>query len=280
MIYILYNDKSNRGKPIRIAKKLQRKLEKQKKEFLIQSIYAIDGHELEFHNQLKPTDQLYLIGGDGTFHYYLNQIYPNPICYRIFVKACGRGNDFARDYSKRKPFEITHLVQQLPSITINGKEEYAFLNGIGMGVDSMVCKQQLVNANLKKKESYFKVALKIFKNFKPYTLDITIDGTSYHFEKVWFFVCNHGRYFGGGMKITPKAIREDDHLDVCIVQGIKLWSLLVIFPLVFVGLHRFFRKKNLLFYTAKHVVAKPDGCNVLQKDGEVTEAVDFIEIKR
>lgn len=280
MIYILYNDKSNRGKPIRIAKKLEKKLTKKQKEFRSFSIYEIDKKEKEFHQKVTSNDQVLLIGGDGTFHYYLSHIYPLPIPYRIFVKACGRGNDLARDYKKKKIFEITHLVNELPVLKVNNEEEYPFINGIGMGVDSLVCNEQLKNAKFKKNESYFKVALRVFKTFKPYSLDIEIDGQSHHYEKVWFFVCNHGCYFGGGMKITPKAIREDDVLDVCIVHGIKLWSLLMVFPLVFFGAHRFFRKKYIHFYQAKHILAKPLGCDVVQQDGDILQNVWQIEVHR
>lgn len=280
MIYILYNDKSNRGRPIREAKRLGKKLRRKKKEYHSFSIFDIDKKELEFHQKLTSHDQLILIGGDGTLHYYFNKIYPNLIVYRVFIKACGRGNDFSRDYKKHKLFEITHLVNDFPKLIINGKEEYVFLNGVGMGVDSLVCLEQLNNAKIKVKESYFKVALRVFKNFKPYSLDIEIDGVFYHYDKVWFFVCNHGCYFGGGMKITPMAKREDDHLDICIVHGIKLRKLLLIFPIVFLGLHRYILKKYIHFYHAKHVIVNPKNCNTLQKDGEIALAVEHIEIKR
>ncbi|MDE7095553.1 MAG: hypothetical protein K2O23_03610, partial [Anaeroplasmataceae bacterium] len=66
----------------------------------------------------------------------------------------------------------------------------------------------------------------------------------------------------------------------CIVHKIKLRKLLLVFPIVFLGLHRFICKKYIHFYQAKHVIAKPQNCNILQKDGEITEAVDHIEIQR
>ncbi len=280
MIYILYNSKSNRGKPIWVARKLARKFKRKKQAIQLVSFLELNGKIKGFHDSLVKEDILYLIGGDGTFHYYLNHVYPSPITYRIFILASGRGNDLARDYRRHKPFEITHLVNELPTITINHELQYEFINGIGMGVDSFVCDRQLQNGKKKKKESYFRVALSVFKTFKPYPLDIEIDGISYHYEKVWFFVCNHGRYFGGGMKITPKAKREDDHLDVCIVHGIKLWSLLLAFPLVFLGLHRFVRKKWIHFFKAKHIIATPYHCNLLQMDGEVAYKVTQIEVHR
>lgn len=280
MIYILYNDKSNEGKPIKEAKRLEKKFRRKKKEYQSFSIFDIDKKEVEFHQKLTSNDQLILIGGDGTLHYYFNSIYPSPIIYRVFIKACGRGNDFSRDYKKHKLFEITHLVNDFPKIKINDEEKYVFLNGVGMGVDSYVCFEQLKNATLHIKESYFKVALRVFKNFKPYSLDITIDGVSYHYEKVWFFVCNNGCYFGGGMKITPMAKREDDHLDICIVHGIKLKRLLLVFPIVFLGLHRFILKKYIHFFKGKHVLVKPTNCDVLQKDGEISLRIKHLEIQR
>lgn len=280
MIFILYNDSSNRGRPIKEALRLEKKISKQKKEFVTKSILEIGDKMLDFHNNLTEKDELILIGGDGTLHNFFNQIAPNKINYRVFVKGCGRGNDFARDYKKHKLFEITHLVNDLPTIIINEKETHTFINGIGMGIDSMVCAKQLSNARLKIKQSYFNVALKIFKTFKPYPLDLVVDGKEYHYKKVWFFVCNNGCYFGGGMKITPKAKREDDHLDICVVHDIKLWSLLMVFPLVFLGFHRFFRKKYMDFIPAKHVLVYPKECDILQKDGEISNNVKVAEIKR
>lgn len=150
MYYILYNDRSNRGKPIWIARKLVRKLKRKKINFQLISFLELNGQIKEFHNYLSNQDCVYLVGGDGTFHYYLNHVFPEYISYRIFIVASGRGNDLARDYKKHKPFEITHLVNDLPTITINEEQKQVFINGIGMGVDSNVCDRQLQNAILKK----------------------------------------------------------------------------------------------------------------------------------
>ena len=127
MYYILYNDRSNRGKPIWIARKLVRKLKRKKINFQLISFLELNGQIKEFHNNLSNQDCVYLVGGDGTFHYYLNHVFPEYISYRIFIVASGRGNDLARDYKKHKPFEITHLVNDLPTITINVGEKNPFL---------------------------------------------------------------------------------------------------------------------------------------------------------
>ena len=53
------------------------------------------------------------------------------------------------------------------------------------------------------------------------------------FDNVFFFVVMNGKYIGGGMKIAPKALRSDDHLDVVIIQAKSFKQILPIFPLVF-----------------------------------------------
>ena len=81
------------------------------------------------------------------------------------------------------------------------------------------------------------------------------------------------------MKITPKAIREDDLLDVCIVHSIGIKKLIMIFPSVILGWHPIF-KKYVKMFTGKHVIANPSGCNFMQRDGEVAKEVNNLEVKR
>lgn len=279
MYYILYNGKSNNGKAVRQANRVAKKISKFSESRLI-SVYDIAGKENELCKDLTKDDAVVIVGGDGTINQMLNRINTKEINFRVFISASGRGNDLSRDYKPRIFFEITHLVKDLPSIKINDKDNFYFINGVGMGVDSMVCNQQIENAHARIKKSYFSIALRVFRSFVPYSLDIIVDGEKKHFDNVWFFVCNNGRYFGGGMKITPKAIREDDLLDICVVHNIKLWSLLIIFPLVFLGLHQHFRKKSLTFIQGKKIIAKPFGCTLLQRDGEISYDVNTIEVTR
>lgn len=279
MVYILFNSRSNRGKAVKKAERLEKKLSKNEKCKRI-NLLDIVGKEKEFSKTLSKEDSLILVGGDGTIHQFLNRIYPLYIPYKVFIFASGRGNDLSRDYKKKKLFEITHLVNDLPKLVVNDRDPYVFINGLGMGVDSCVCDEQNKNGTKGIKESYFKIALRVFKNFKPYTIDLVVDQVSYHFEKVWFFVCNNGRYFGGGMKITPMAVREDEVLDICVVHNIKLRTLLFIFPLVFLGWHTRIRKKNVTFLKGRKITIIPQGCQILQKDGEVTYGVSKLEINR
>lgn len=278
MIYILYNELSNKGKPLKVARKLEKKYSKKEKVVLINIITAKE-NEKALLERVNENDKVIILGGDGTIHQFFNHVEGTVPPCKVYFRSCGRGNDFARDYKKNKVFEITHLFNKMPKAYVNGNEEITFVNGVGMGVDAEVCLRQQSNTETKTKESYFKVALGAFKTFKPYTLDITIDGVEHHYEKVWLFVVNNGRCFGGGMKITPKAIREDDLLDICIVHGIGIKKLIMIFPSVILGWHPIF-KKYVKMFTGKHVIANPSGCNLMQRDGEVAKEVNKLEVKR
>lgn len=278
MYYVLYNDKSNHGKAIKVAIKLYKKLSKKYETKLI-SVFDILGNEKEFNAKMTENDSVVIVGGDGTFHEFVNRIQPNKVICRVYALASGRGNDFSRDYNRHKMFEITHLINDLPTLTINGKQNIKFVNGVGMGVDAAVCYEQAKNVLSGIKKSYFKIALSAFKSFKPYTLDIEIDGELKHFENVWLFVCNNGKYFGGGMKITPKAIREDDLLDICIVHSVPIRKLVCIFPTIFLGKHIWF-KKYVTTFTGKCIRVKSISYNILQRDGEVSEGVNEIEVRR
>ena len=279
MYYILYNEKSNQGKAVGTAAKLYKKLSK-KHETMIKSVFDILGREKEYIAELNPEDIIVIIGGDGTFHQFVNAIKPNKVNCRVFALASGTGNDFSRDYKRKKMFEITHIINDLPLLTINDEKEFIFLNGCGIGVDSLVCYEKDLALKKGEKASYLNVAINVIKNFKPYTLDLVIDGKPYHYEKVWFFVCNNGRFFGGGMKVTPKAVREDDQLDICVVHSIGLKKLIFILPTVFFGWHVIF-KKYVTFIRGKHITVDTHGaCDVLQRDGEVTTGVEKMEVRR
>ena len=188
----------------------------------------------------------------------------------------GRGNDFARG-NKGKFFEITNLVKNLPKANINGTNHY-FLNGLGIGIDALTCKKQADNFLIGKKESYFKIAFKAFFRFKPFDIDVEVDGKVYHYHKVWFFVVQNGKYFGGGMKISPKSERLDNKLEFVVIHSVGFKRLLTIFPLIFIGKHTI-AKKYVNFLTGEKFKFNFN-YHLLQIDGEVIDEVKSLEVTR
>ena len=77
----------------------------------------------------KMTDgeRLVLIGGDGTLNRFINDTKNLKLPEHILYLAGGSGNDFLHDIcgSQRsdKPIDVDKYIKNLPTVTVNGKEE-------------------------------------------------------------------------------------------------------------------------------------------------------------
>ena len=275
MFFILYNPMSNAGKALKTSFKFNKKL--LKKGYQTKMINLLEYNDYQaLVADLKAEDILVIFGGDGTLHQIVNNDVFNSLNNKIYMYRSGRGNDFARG-NKGKFFEITNLVKNLPKAKINGTNHY-FLNGLGIGIDALTCKKQADNFLIGKKESYFKIAFKAFFRFKPFDIDVEVDGKVYHYHKVWFFVVQNGKYFGGGMKISPKSERLDNKLEFVVIHSVGFKRLLTIFPLIFIGKHTI-AKKYVNFLTGEKFKFNFN-YHLLQIDGEVIDEVKSLEVTR
>ena len=275
MFFILYNPMSNDGKALKTIFKFNKKL--LKKGYQTKMINLLEDNDYQaLVADLKAEDILVIFGGDGTLHQIVNNDVFNSLNNKIYMYRSGRGNDFARG-NKGKFFEITNLVKNLPKANINGTNHY-FLNGLGIGIDALTCKKQADNFLIGKKESYFKIAFKAFFRFKPFDIDVEVDGKVYHYHKVWFFVVQNGKYFGGGMKISPKSERLDNKLEFVVIHSVGFKRLLTIFPLIFIGKHTI-AKKYVNFLTGEKFKFNFN-YHLLQIDGEVIDEVKSLEVTR
>ena len=276
MYYVLYNPMSNKGLSNKEVEKLVNQLKKEDEVEMV-NILEIHGSQIEFMSKVKPEEKVVICGGDGTVNRFLNSLIGCEIKCRLFVFQCGSGNDLAREFDKQKMFEITDLANRLPYAIINGEQKLVFINGIGMGFDAVVCakKEEAYKNGVKK--GYTTMVMETFKEYEKYSVDLEIDGKDYHFDDVWCFVVNHGKYFGGGMKIAPKADRYDDVIDFCIVHGLSKARFLSLFPTIFMGSH--IKHEDVVTYIqCKHVKVKQIGADILQADGEVSYGVKTLEV--
>ena len=77
----------------------------------------------------------------------------------------------------------------------------------------------------------------------------------------------HGAYFGGGMKIAPKAKRKEDHLYLVLVKDIPKWLLIIIFPTIYLGWHVIF-KKFVKIIKGENIKIISSEATYMQIDGE------------
>jgi diacylglycerol kinase family enzyme len=276
MDILLYNPLSRNGKNDHFIEKIKLELKKQGNPVVVYSLLTIDD-PIAFISNCNPDDRIILVGGDGTINRLANRIYGLDIKQPIFIYQAGTGNDFVRSLkTKDKIVSIKQYITQLPYVEFEDQKQY-FLNGTGAGLDGYV--GYLVNHSRFKKNklNYFRHAFEAFAKFKPIGANISVDGTSWYEKKVWFTSIMHGPYYGGGMKIAPKANRMSDELDVVIVKKIPKWLLILIFPTIYLGWHVIF-KRYVKIIKGHEVVISFDQPTYLQIDGDVEYPIEKIKV--
>ena len=277
MNFILFNPLSSNGTSKKHVQIIEELLKKENKEYEIIDLVEASKNVEYYTSKIHRNDSMIIVGGDGTLHRFVNGIKHIQNNSKVYLYRGGTGNDFSRDFPKETLIDITEHVKNLPAVTINGHEEL-FLNGCGFGVDGEVCLMMENKSNKKKGLNYFKSAIMLLKNFKRYNLEITIDGIRHTFKNVWFSVVNNGRYFGGGMKVTPESDRNDRILEACIVHSVSFWKLLLIFPLIFIGKHMWFKHVGISIIKGQNFKLVSDTPQVFQTDGEVLKDIKEFEI--
>ena len=277
MYYILYNPLSSNGTSTKHVNKIEEMLKKDNIEYKIIDMVAASKNVDEVAKDIHRNDTLIIVGGDGTLHHFVNKTRHIQNNSKVLLYRGGTGNDFSRDFKKNMLIDVTNNLKNLPEVTINGENEL-FLNGCGFGVDGEVCLMMNNRQNKKKGLNYFKSAIMLLKNFKRYNLDIEVDGVRHTYRNVWFTVVNNGKYFGGGMKITPQSDRNDDILEACIVHSVSFFKILFIFPLIFLGKHVWFKHLGISMLSGKHFIANASTPQAYQTDGEVKEGIKSFEV--
>ncbi|MDO9630040.1 MAG: diacylglycerol kinase family protein [Acholeplasmataceae bacterium] len=277
MDILLYNPLSRNGKNEKFINKIIESLRKTGNAVVSYSILAIDDVEA-FASGCNADDRIIIVGGDGTINHLANRIYDLDIKQDLYMYQAGTGNDFIRSLkTKDKIVPIKKYIRRLPSVHFHEKSRY-FLNGTGAGLDGFI--GHLVNTSRFKKNkiNYFRHAFEGFAKFKPISAEITLNGMTWREEKLWFTSMMNGAYYGGGMKIAPKAHRNVKELYLVVVKNVPKWVLMLIFPTIYLGWHVMF-KKWVQVYKSSEITVKFDKPTYLQIDGDVEYPVDTITVK-
>lgn len=277
MYLILYNPISRNGANTNIVEKVVKKMKKKHESVRVKSLLEIEDKK-EFLSNLDPETKIIIVGGDGTLNRVANEIRGIENLPEIYLYKAGTGNDFRRSLkNKKKLTRIDQYLINLPSVTFKN-EDIVFLNGIGLGFDALVCHTVEESKKKKNKLNFFSSVFKSLKNFQPFDFEVEIDGKRQRFEDAWFVSIMNSKYFGGGMKIAPKADRESDTLEVVVIHGISKFKLSLFFPLIYLGWHTGI--KNVKVFTGKNIKVFSDLPAYVQIDGDVYDNVLELEARR
>ena len=240
MNYLFYNPSAKNGKAAEDLQLIKKTLDGQDVE--IYAVTDIDDY-VSVIDKIQPEDIVYIVGGDGTLNRFINDSTNLRILGDIFFYSAGTGNDFKHDVDPDNSLyriRLNDYIRNLPTVTVGGVT-YKFINGIGFGIDGYCCEEgDRQRAAGRQEINYSAIAVKgcLFR-FKPYGADITVDGETRHYNKVWLAPTMFGKYYGGGMKVAPEQDRNNPQHTVTsvVIHGTGRLKTLIRFAKIFSGEH-------------------------------------------
>ena len=271
MLLIVHNPLSNNRKSKKTTNKWVRFFKWHKIPFTVRSTLKIDDLNAYLKQHANITDVLYL-GGDGSINYLINNVDVSKIKANIYLSKSGSGNDFLRTLKQQKE----GIIQIGEASTNAGKAK--FINGCGIGFDALVG-YYVNNDSRKSKISYFLNVFKAVYKYDRSDLNVNVDGKDYLFHNTYFIAIQNGKYFGGGMKITPKGDPTKDTFQICIAHSLTVGILLSLFPTIYPGFHTLV-KKRITMLEGKVITVKVPSPRYFQADGEVMENVQEMTVSK
>ena len=278
MKYLLFNEETNN-------KNYKEEFYSIKESFENNTVVNAKGLDYkEFLKGLNQEDEVVLFGGDGTLNYFVNAIDGYELNNNVYLYPLGTGNDFFFDVCEthdKSPLLINEYIKDLPTVYVNGMEK-KFINGIGFGIDGYCCE---VGDQLKEKSdkpvNYAGIAIKgvLFK-YRKLKAKVVVDGVEYNYKQVWLAPTMKGRYYGGGMKVTPEQDRKDPEklVSSLVFRGASRIHTLLVFKSIFTGDH-IKHKKMIHIVKGKEVEVTFNRPTALQIDGETVLNVTTYKVK-
>lgn len=184
---------------------------------------------------------IYAVGGDGTVNEVVNGMAGSGSILAII--PTGSGNDMVRSiYPSYSNEELLRrlLIGSVKKIDLYKTDESYYLNIASVGLDADI----VFNADKYKKKSYIKgeftYLISLFKSLlgkKGVRAKVLFDGQEVYDKDFLLLTVSNGRFYGGGIPITPHAELDDGVPDVCFIKETKLRKLLPVLPKVFKQTH-------------------------------------------
>ncbi|MDR1663971.1 MAG: diacylglycerol kinase family lipid kinase [Clostridiales bacterium] len=227
------------------------------------------------------SDGIIGIGGDGTLQEIVTGmrdahpdagIIPTP----LGVLPCGSGNDFSLTFEGKKKTKSEERIrsltasvadgQTIPVDLINISGGQICMNIANMGLDARIVQ----NAESYKQRfggnAYLAASYKSISQHKNIKMTIEADDEIFAGDFTLAAVCN-GQYYGGGLRISPRARLNDGLITLCIVDKLSRAKTSILFPSVLFERH--VNLKEVHYVTCKRVKITADETEILCVDGNL-----------
>lgn len=183
-------------------------------------------------------------GGDGTFAVAATAAAEtnSPVA----VIANGTGNDMARALGVRArgPAPALSLLDRgwtgridMARVIDAAGDVTMMPSVVSIGLDAAANARAETMRWLHGSVRYPMSALRVLRNFEPFSVEITLDDNAPELRRAWMVSIANTPTYAGGMRIAPNALMRDGALDVVTVGPISRPELLRNIPKVYRGTH-------------------------------------------
>jgi YegS/Rv2252/BmrU family lipid kinase len=226
--------------------------------------------------------RIVVVGGDGTLNEVANGILSQAQCpsdeISLAMIPVGTGNDWGRMY--HIPDQYTKAVDTiLAGRTIlqdagmidfhegDQQESRYFVNTAGLGFDARVV--QTTNQQKEKgrtgKALYYLNLIENLVDYHAKTIEVEVDGKLLN-HQIFTISIGIGKYSGGGMQQTPKAIPDDGLLDITLIKSMSKGEIILNLKKLYDG--SLLSHPKIIGLQGKIVRVKSDFAIPVEADGE------------
>lgn len=283
--FVIINPTSGGGLGKRLWPQVSRLLKKRAGDFDFAETRGIGHARLLSHEAAgEGYRSIIALGGDGTIHEVVNGIFENPVSKRppLGVLCAGTGGDFIKtlgwpqDIKKQIEIIAQDHTERIDVGQIeyrnsgSKKEKRIFINIADAGLGGEVVRR-LPEARKKfgRKLAYITSTIGAYRSRRQVPVRIKTDHAhEVHTwpEKPMCIIVANGRYFGGGMPISPTSSLTDGYLDLIVVDQIRPLLVPVALPLLYSK--QLIRLPHVAVDRVKSVTLTSVGPMSLDVDGE------------
>jgi YegS/Rv2252/BmrU family lipid kinase len=222
MLNFIVNVASGNGKAKKAIHKVADFLAEKKINFKV--FYShYKGHLQHIATELEKAGEtdFVVVGGDGSINEVLNG-FKNPSKINLGLIPAGSGNDFAKAAGiSLKPLQAINDILQnnIEPIDYLETHEKRAINTISIGIDISVIKRYN-RAEKKTKSAYHIALIKSLLFFRGTKMQFDIDGSEKQEDDYMVAVASNGRFFGGGMKVSPHSKINDGKINFVAIKRI------------------------------------------------------------
>jgi YegS/Rv2252/BmrU family lipid kinase len=233
---------------------------------------------------LKEGAQLVVsVGGDGTQNEVVNGFFEgitavSPQAAFGFLPA-GTGGDLRRSFDWSGDAEAAaerlrgghHRSIDLGRITTPGTNGIPivrhFVNVASFGISGVVDRMVTRSPRfLGGRASFALASLRALRSYRDQTVALSLDGGPPMPLSITTVAIANGQYFGGGMRVAPKAVVDDGLFDVIVLGGFGLKDFLLRSNRLYHGTH--LQLPGVHAFRARRVEARSEQRVLLDMDGE------------